>query len=70
MQMATEALGKSEITWNLFASNSFTKHQAYRYGVSGFPTIKFFPKDNKDGEEVCAFTCLVYAILWLVHFVV
>ncbi|KXJ23781.1 protein disulfide-isomerase like 2-1 [Exaiptasia diaphana] len=22
-----------------------------RYGVSGFPTIKFFPKTNKDGEE-------------------
>lgn len=22
-----------------------------KYGVSGFPTLKFFPKDNKDGEE-------------------
>lgn len=22
-----------------------------RFGVSGFPTIKFFPKDNKAGEE-------------------
>jgi len=22
-----------------------------RYGVSGFPTIKFFPKGNKDGES-------------------
>lgn len=22
-----------------------------RYGVSGFPTLKFFPKDNKAGEE-------------------
>lgn len=22
-----------------------------RYGVSGFPTLKFFPKGNKDGEE-------------------
>jgi hypothetical protein len=25
-----------------------------RYGVSGFPTIKFFPKTNKDGESVSA----------------
>lgn len=22
-----------------------------RYGVSGFPTLKFFPKNNKEGEE-------------------
>ena len=21
-----------------------------RFGVTGFPTIKFFPKNNKDGE--------------------
>lgn len=24
---------------------------ASRFGVSGYPTIKFFPKSNKDGEE-------------------
>nr|GMD05790.1 probable protein disulfide-isomerase A6 [Ipomoea batatas]GMD10723.1 probable protein disulfide-isomerase A6 [Ipomoea batatas] len=22
-----------------------------KYGVSGFPTLKFFPKGNKDGED-------------------
>ena len=25
-----------------------------RYGVSGFPTLKWFPKNNKDGEDVSA----------------
>ncbi|XP_057549927.1 protein disulfide-isomerase like 2-1 [Amaranthus tricolor] len=24
---------------------------AEKYGISGFPTLKFFPKNNKDGEE-------------------
>jgi hypothetical protein len=23
----------------------------FRYGVSGFPTLKFFPKSSKAGEE-------------------
>ena len=23
----------------------------YRYGVSGYPTLKFFPKSNKAGED-------------------
>lgn len=22
-----------------------------RFGVSGFPTLKWFPKDNKDGKD-------------------
>lgn len=27
------------------------KELGSRYGVSGFPTIKFFPKDNKENPE-------------------
>lgn len=23
----------------------------FRYGISGFPTLKFFPKSNKAGED-------------------
>jgi protein disulfide-isomerase A6 len=36
---------------NVDANEEKNKDLAARFGVSGFPTIKFFPKDNKDGEE-------------------
>ena len=26
-------------------------YMTFRYGVSGFPTLKFFPKTSKAGEE-------------------
>ena len=33
----------------------------FRFGVSGFPTIKFFPKNNKEGEEV-NICCIIYSL--------
>ena len=29
---------------------------SFRYGVSGFPTIKFFPRDSEEAEEVSCIT--------------
>jgi len=33
------------------ADNAENRPLSEKYGISGFPTIKFFPKGNKDGEE-------------------
>ena len=35
----------------------------FRFGVTGFPTLKFFPKDNKEGEEVTVFKVQVCVIV-------
>lgn len=36
---------------NVDADEAANRPLSEKYGISGFPTIKFFPKDNKDGEE-------------------
>eukprot|EP00794_Sanderia_malayensis_P018781 gene18781-20672_t len=33
------------------ADNAENRPLSEKYGISGFPTMKFFPKNNKDGEE-------------------
>jgi protein disulfide-isomerase-like protein len=45
------AAEKGVVIANVDADDAANKGLASRFGVSGFPTIKFFPKDNKAGEE-------------------
>lgn len=40
----------------------------FRFGVTGFPTLKFFPKDNKEGEEVTTFKVQVCDVMYYVTF--
>lgn len=42
-------LDKDVVIANLDADKH--KDFAEKYGISGFPTLKFFPKNNKDGED-------------------
>jgi len=42
---------KSVVVAKLDADNAAHKAIATRFGVSGFPTIKFFGKHNKNGED-------------------
>ena len=36
---------------NINADDQKNKHIGQKYGVTGFPTIKFFSKDNKEPED-------------------
>jgi len=38
------------IVANIDADDKKNKDLAQKYGISGFPTLKFFSKDNKEGE--------------------
>ncbi|CAK9221439.1 unnamed protein product [Sphagnum jensenii] len=33
------------------AHSGLASFSIYKYGVTGYPTLKFFPKNNKDGED-------------------
>eukprot|EP00898_Chlorokybus_atmophyticus_P005809 jgi/Chlat1/6229/Chrsp44S05815 len=46
---ATFAADEDVVIANLDADNF--RDIGTKYGVEGFPTIKFFPKDNKEGED-------------------
>ena len=41
---------------------------SYSYDITGFPTIKYFPADNKDGEEVSSHADTSYP-LYPKHFI-
>ena len=36
---------------NVNGDDKKNAHINQKYGVSGYPTFKFFSKDNKDGED-------------------
>ena len=36
-------------------------HFSYSYDITGFPTIKYFPADNKDGEDVSCHVLTLYS---------
>ena len=38
-------------------------HFSYSYDITGFPTIKYFPADNKDGEDVGCHVLTLYSYL-------
>jgi len=47
----TFANDKNCIVAKMDADDQQNKQTASEYGISGFPTIKFFPKTNKAGED-------------------
>ena len=47
----TFAADKDVVIANVDADAAANKDLAQRFGVSGFPTIKFFPKNDKSGQD-------------------